>query len=101
MADGAVTADGSVLRHYAFTGHWFKVNVTTGLRGRLTGPRLFTPSHSRGRCACPCRDRTGGNRSLPTLSSGAAVSSSQRDRRDPPEDCTYPLVQEKATRIYY
>jgi hypothetical protein len=25
-----------VLRHYAFTGHWFKVNVTTDLSGRLT-----------------------------------------------------------------
>jgi hypothetical protein len=28
--------DGAVLRHYAFAGHWFKVNVTTGLDGRLT-----------------------------------------------------------------
>jgi len=28
--------DGVVLRHYAFAGHWFKVNVTTGLGGRLT-----------------------------------------------------------------
>lgn len=28
--------DGVVLRHYAFAGHWFKVNVTTGLSGRLT-----------------------------------------------------------------
>ena len=28
--------DGIVLRHYAFAGHWFKVNVTTGLSGRLT-----------------------------------------------------------------
>jgi hypothetical protein len=28
--------DRVVLRHYAFTGHWFKVNVTTGLSGRLT-----------------------------------------------------------------
>jgi hypothetical protein len=27
---------GIVLRHYAFAGHWFKVNVTTGLGGRLT-----------------------------------------------------------------
>jgi hypothetical protein len=27
---------GIVLRHYAFAGHWFKVNVTTGLSGRLT-----------------------------------------------------------------
>jgi hypothetical protein len=28
--------DGVVLRHYAFAHHWFKVNVTTGLSGRLT-----------------------------------------------------------------
>jgi hypothetical protein len=28
--------DRVVLRHYAFTGHWFKVNVTTDLSGRLT-----------------------------------------------------------------
>ncbi len=28
--------DGVVLRHYAFAGHWFKVNVTTGLSGCLT-----------------------------------------------------------------
>jgi hypothetical protein len=28
--------DGTVLRHYAFAGHWFKVNVTTDLNGRLT-----------------------------------------------------------------
>jgi len=28
--------DGVVLRHYAFADHWFKVNVTTGLTGRLT-----------------------------------------------------------------
>ncbi len=28
--------EGVVLRHYAFAGHWFKVNVTTGLAGRLT-----------------------------------------------------------------
>jgi hypothetical protein len=28
--------DGTVLRHYAFAGHWFKVNVTTDLSGRLT-----------------------------------------------------------------
>lgn len=28
--------DGMVLRHYAFAAHWFKVNVTTGLDGRLT-----------------------------------------------------------------
>jgi hypothetical protein len=28
--------DGVVLRHYAFAGHWFKVNVTTDLPGRLT-----------------------------------------------------------------
>jgi hypothetical protein len=28
--------DEIVLRHYAFAGHWFKVNVTTGLSGRLT-----------------------------------------------------------------
>jgi hypothetical protein len=27
--------DGTVLRHYAFAGHWFKVNVTTDLSGRL------------------------------------------------------------------
>lgn len=28
--------DGVVLRHYAFAGHWFKVNVTTSLSGHLT-----------------------------------------------------------------
>jgi hypothetical protein len=28
--------DGVVLRHYAFADHWFKVNVTTDLTGRLT-----------------------------------------------------------------
>lgn len=28
--------DGVVLRHYAFAGHWFKINVTTGPGGRLT-----------------------------------------------------------------
>ena len=28
--------DGVVLRHYAFAGHWFKVNVTTSLSGCLT-----------------------------------------------------------------
>ena len=28
--------EGIVLRHYAFAGHWFKVNVTTGLSGRQT-----------------------------------------------------------------
>jgi hypothetical protein len=28
--------DGVVLRHYAFAGHWFKVNVTTCLGGCLT-----------------------------------------------------------------
>ena len=28
--------DQVVLRHYAFAGHWFKINVTTDLRGRLT-----------------------------------------------------------------
>ena len=37
--------DRVVLRHYAFAGHWFKVNVTTGLSGRLTetgdGTRRF------------------------------------------------------------
>ena len=27
---------GVVLRHYAFADHWFKVNVTTGLSGRVT-----------------------------------------------------------------
>jgi hypothetical protein len=27
---------GIVLRHYAFAGHWFKVNVTTDRGGRLT-----------------------------------------------------------------
>lgn len=27
---------GTVLRHYAFAGHWFKVNVTTDRGGRLT-----------------------------------------------------------------
>jgi hypothetical protein len=27
---------GVVLRHYAFADHWFKVNVTTDLTGRLT-----------------------------------------------------------------
>jgi hypothetical protein len=26
-----------VLRHYAFADHWFMVNVTTGLSGRVTG----------------------------------------------------------------
>jgi hypothetical protein len=25
-----------VLRHYAFAGHWFKINITTDLSGRLT-----------------------------------------------------------------
>jgi hypothetical protein len=37
--------DGIVLGHYAFAGHWFKVNVTTDLTGRLTetgdGTRRF------------------------------------------------------------
>lgn len=28
--------DGTVLRHYAFADHWFKINVTTGLSGSLT-----------------------------------------------------------------
>jgi hypothetical protein len=28
--------DGIVLRHYAFAGHWFKVNITTDRGGRLT-----------------------------------------------------------------
>jgi hypothetical protein len=28
--------DGVVLRHYAFADHWFKVNVTTSLSGRVT-----------------------------------------------------------------
>ena len=28
--------EGIVLRHYAFAGHWFKINVTTDLSGRLT-----------------------------------------------------------------
>lgn len=28
--------DGTVLRHYAFAGHWFKINVTTDHGGRLT-----------------------------------------------------------------
>ncbi len=27
---------GIVLRRYAFAGHWFKINLTTGLSGRLT-----------------------------------------------------------------
>jgi len=27
--------DGVMLRHYAFAGHWFKVNVTTSLSGQL------------------------------------------------------------------
>ena len=29
---------GTVLRHYAFADHWFKVNVTTDRGGRLTEP---------------------------------------------------------------
>lgn len=34
-----------VLRHYAFAGHWFKINVTTDLWGNLveTGPRAGAP----------------------------------------------------------
>jgi hypothetical protein len=34
---------GTVLRHYAFAGHWFKVNVTTDRGGRLTetGDRTY------------------------------------------------------------
>jgi hypothetical protein len=28
--------DGIVLRHYAFAGHWFKINLTTDRSGRLT-----------------------------------------------------------------
>jgi hypothetical protein len=28
--------DGMVLRHYAFADHWFKINVTTDVSGRLT-----------------------------------------------------------------
>jgi hypothetical protein len=37
--------DRIVLRHYAFAGHWFKINITTDLSGRLTetgdGTRRF------------------------------------------------------------
>jgi hypothetical protein len=40
LDDGAAISeavhDGVVLRHYAFADHWFKVNVTTDLSGRLT-----------------------------------------------------------------
>ena len=28
--------EGIVLRHYAFAGHWFKINVTTSLSGGLS-----------------------------------------------------------------
>lgn len=35
VAVSAAVHDGMVLRHYAFAGHWFKVNVTTGLSGHL------------------------------------------------------------------
>jgi hypothetical protein len=53
--------DGVVLRHYAFADHWFKVNITTDLAGRLTetgdGTRRFaincdiaTPMEREGDC---------------------------------------------------
>ncbi len=36
MAISEAVYDRVVLRHYAFADHWFKVNVTTDLSGRLT-----------------------------------------------------------------
>jgi hypothetical protein len=50
--------DRVVLRHYAFADHWYKVNVTTGLGGRVIesgeGDRRFTLSSTRtssGKCS--------------------------------------------------
>jgi len=45
VAISQMVYDRVVLRHYAFAGHWFKINITTDLDGRLTetgdGARRF------------------------------------------------------------